>query len=50
MAVAPSATGSAVDEQVLDIVARLVNELSGGAARRPALDDSRDRDPQGPVR
>ncbi len=44
MAVAPPATSAAVDAQVLDIVARLVNELSGGSARRPTLDDSLDRD------
>ena len=44
MAVQQTATGAAVDERVLDIVAGLVNELSGGAARRPALDDSLDRD------
>ena len=37
-------TTSAVDEQVLDIVTRLVNELSGGSARRPTLQDSLDRD------
>jgi acyl carrier protein len=38
------AIGAAVDEQVLDIVARLVDELGGGSARRPTLQDSLDRD------
>jgi hypothetical protein len=37
--------GSTVAEQVVAIVERLVNELSGGGtARRPALDDALDRD------
>ena len=44
MAAARPATSAAVDEHVLDIVARLVNELSGGSARRPVLQDSLDRD------
>ena len=46
MAVAHSSTESSVDQQVLEIVERLVDELSAGAgqARRPALDDSLDRD------
>ena len=44
MAVAHPATDPVVDERVLDIVAALVNELTGGAARRPTLDDSLDRD------
>ncbi len=44
MRVGQSAVGSNVDDQVLDIVASLVSELSGGAARRPTLDDSLDRD------
>ena len=44
MAAAHLATSAGVDEQVLDIVARLVNELSGGSARRPVLQDSLDRD------
>jgi 1-acyl-sn-glycerol-3-phosphate acyltransferase len=44
MAVAHPATSATVDEQVLDIVACLVNELSGGSARRPMLHDSLDRD------
>ena len=44
MTVAQPATGPVVDDQVLDIVAGLVNELTGGAARRPTLDDSLDRD------
>jgi acyl carrier protein len=35
---------SQVDEQVLDVVAGLVSELTGGAPRRPTLDDSLDRD------
>jgi acyl carrier protein len=35
---------TAVDDQVLDIVFRLVNELSGAATRRPTLQDSLDRD------
>ena len=43
MALAHPTTDSAVDEQVLAIVGRLVNELSGGAAR-PTLDDALDRD------
>src|SRR5690242_1501983 len=34
----------AIDDEVLDVVARLVAELSGGAARRPTLQDSLDRD------
>jgi acyl carrier protein len=38
------ATGRVVNDQVLDIVARLVSELSGGVARRPTLEDSLDRD------
>jgi fatty-acyl-CoA synthase len=38
------ATGRVVDDRVLDIVAGLVRELTGGAARRPNLDDSLDRD------
>ena len=38
---APSSTSG---DQVLDIVAGLVTELGGGAARRPTLDDSLDRD------
>jgi 1-acyl-sn-glycerol-3-phosphate acyltransferase len=33
-----------VDEQVLGVVADLVNELAGGASRQPSLDDSLDRD------
>ncbi len=33
-----------LNEQVLDIVAALVNELSGGRARPPTLDDALDRD------
>src|SRR6516165_7949960 len=44
MALAHTATDSTVDEQVLAIVAHLVNELSGGAAARPTLDDALDRD------
>ena len=44
MADAHSATSTAVDEQALDIVACLVDELSGGSARRPTLHDSLDRD------
>ena len=44
MAVAQPTTGLVVDDQVLDIVAGLVTELAGGAARRPTLDDSLDRD------
>jgi fatty-acyl-CoA synthase len=44
MAVAYPATGSDVENQVVDIVARLVNELTRGAARRPALQDSLERD------
>ena len=43
MALAHPATDSAIDEQVLAIVAQLVNELSGGAAR-PTFDDALDRD------
>jgi fatty-acyl-CoA synthase len=38
------ATALIVDNQVLDIIARLVSELTGGAAPRPSLDDSLDRD------
>jgi 1-acyl-sn-glycerol-3-phosphate acyltransferase len=44
MAVAPPISSSGIDERVLDIVARLVNELSGGSARLPSLQDSLDRD------
>ena len=44
MAVTDPVTGRAVDEHVLGIVARPVNELSGGSTRRPALLDSLDRD------
>jgi len=44
MALAPPATSAVVDEQVLEIVARLVDELSAGSARRPTLQDSLDRD------
>lgn len=44
MAVAQATARPALDEQVLDIVSRLVTELGGGKARRPALDDSLDRD------
>ena len=35
MALEQPATGPVVDDQVLDIVAGLVSELTGGAARRP---------------
>ena len=44
MAVTHSATGGVIQAQVLDIVGRLVDELGGGAARRPTLQDSLDRD------
>jgi 1-acyl-sn-glycerol-3-phosphate acyltransferase len=44
MAAAHIAPSGAVDEQVLEIVAGLVSELSGGAARRPTLQDALDRD------
>ena len=44
MAPAHPASASAADEQVLEIVGRLVDELSGITVRRPALDDSLDRD------
>jgi acyl carrier protein len=39
-----AASGRTVDDQVLAVVAGLVKELSGGAERRPTLDDSLDRD------
>ena len=44
MALTQPVAGPVVDDQVLDIVAGLVNELTGGAAARPTLDDSLDRD------
>jgi 1-acyl-sn-glycerol-3-phosphate acyltransferase len=44
MAFAQPATGPVVDNQVLDIVAGLVSELTGGTAPRPTLYDSIDRD------
>ena len=44
MAIAQAPTGPVVDDHVLDNVTGLVKELSGGAARRPTLDDSLDRD------
>jgi 1-acyl-sn-glycerol-3-phosphate acyltransferase len=44
MAPARPATSAVVDEQVLEIVGRLVDELSAGSARRPTLQDSLDRD------
>ena len=44
MAVAHPATGSVIDDQVLNIIAGLVNELTGGVSRRPTLEDSLDRD------
>jgi acyl carrier protein len=44
MAVVHPAEGSVVNDRVIDIVAGLVAELAGSAARRPTLDDSLDRD------
>src|SRR5262249_40321027 len=44
MRVGQSAVSSGVDDQVLDVVANLVNELGGAAVRRPTLNDSLDRD------
>ncbi|MGE5246084.1 MAG: AMP-binding protein [Betaproteobacteria bacterium] len=44
MAVAHAVPREHIDQQVLDIVAGLVAELSGEAVRRPTLDDSLDRD------
>jgi 1-acyl-sn-glycerol-3-phosphate acyltransferase len=35
---------SVVEERVLEVVSQLVTELEGGTPRRPALDDSFDRD------
>src|SRR3990170_1470462 len=44
MAVANPASSAVADDRVLEIVAGLVDELSGGNARRPTLDDALDRD------
>ena len=44
MAVPPPAASPAVDAEVLEIVGRLVSELSPGSAHRPGLQDSLDRD------
>ena len=44
MALPQPTSSTLVEQQVLDIVAGLVAELAGGAVRRPALDDSLDRD------
>jgi acyl carrier protein len=41
---AQSALLTAVGDQVLEVVAGLVDELSGNTARRPTLDDALDRD------
>ena len=44
MAFAHAAPPPVVDDQVLDVVARLVTEVGGDYARRPTLDDALDRD------
>ncbi len=44
MALVQSASSALVEQQLLDIIGGLVAELGAGVTRRPALDDSLDRD------
>src|SRR5919197_5399096 len=44
MTVANRAAGPILNEHVLEVVAGLVSELTGGSARRVTLDDTLDRD------